>query len=116
MTARERSRKTLPKSVRLMPEEVDALQKISETELISEAALMRKFVLEGVRRYYVEQAIKRYEEGEFDLSSAAQVAGISIRELMQRLSRRGVDIYGPDSRLAEGLAVLREAFRERDAR
>lgn len=115
MTTKERHPKRLPKSVRLTPEEVEALRQISEAELISEAALMRKFVLAGVRRYRLDQAVKRYQEGALDLSSAAQAAGLSVRELMYELGRLGVDIYGPESRLGEGLKALAEEFGASDA-
>jgi predicted HTH domain antitoxin len=110
MSVKEKGSKTLPKSVRLTQEEAEFLRRVSETELISEAALMRKFVLEGLRRYRLDQAIKRYQERELDLSTAAQVANLSIRELMWELNRRGVDIYGPESRFVEGLGALAEAF------
>jgi len=115
MKAKKPGHKILPKSVRLTEEEVTLLRQISEAELISEAALMRKFVLEGIRRYRLDQAIKRYQEGELDLSSAAQVAGLAIRELMGELHRRGVDIYGPEHRLGEGIGALTEVFGASDA-
>jgi predicted HTH domain antitoxin len=110
MSVKEKGSKTLPKSVRLTQEEASLLRQVSQAELISEAALMRKFVLQGLRRYRLDQAIKRYQEGELDLSTAAQAADLSIRELMWELNRRGVDIYGLESRLVEGLGVLAEAF------
>lgn len=115
MSTKEKGGKTLPKSVRLTEEEVELLRQISQAELISEAALMRKFVLEGLRRYCLGQAIQRYQEGALDLSGAAQAAGLSIRELMWELNRRGVDIYGPESRLMEGIETLAEAFGASDA-
>jgi predicted HTH domain antitoxin len=76
--------------------------------LISEAALMRKLVLEGLRCYRLVQAIKRYQEGELDLSGTAEVAGLAIQEFMGELHRQGVDIYGPEQRLAEGIGALAE--------
>ena len=110
MSPKKPGYKMLPKSVRLTKEEAELLRQISEAELISEAALMRKFVLEGLRRYRLDQAIKRYQEGELDLSSAAQVACLAIREIMGELHRRGVDIYGPEHRLVEGVGALTEVF------
>lgn len=110
MSPKNQERKMHSKSVRLTEAEAALLRQISEAELISEAALMRKFVLEGLRRYRLDHAIKQYQEGELDLSSAAQVAGIAILELMGELHRRGVDIYGPEHRLKEGLGELVEAF------
>ena len=115
MSPKKSGHKMLPKSVRLTEEEATLLRQISEAELISEAALMRKFVLEGIQRYRLDQAIKRYQERELDLSSAAQVAGLAIRELMVELHRRGVDIYGLEHRLVEGIGALTEAFGASDA-
>jgi len=89
MSPKKSGHKMLPKSVRLTKEEAELLRQISEAELISKAALMRKFVLEGLWHYRLDQAIKRYQEGELDLSSAAQVAGLAIREFMGELHRRG---------------------------
>jgi predicted HTH domain antitoxin len=110
MSPKKPGYKMLPKSVRLTKEEAELLRQISEAELISEAALMRKFVLEGLQRYRLDHAIKRYQEGELDLSSAAQVAGLAIREFMGELHRRGVAIYGPEHRLTEGIGALAEVF------
>ena len=115
MSTKEKGGKMRPKSVRLTEEEGELLRQISQVELISEAALMRKFVLEGLRRYCLDQAIKRYQEGALDLSGAAQAASLSIRELMWELNRRGVDIYGPERRLVEGIGTLAEAFGASDA-
>ena len=110
MSPKKQEHKMVPKSVRLTTEEAALLGQISETELISEAALMRQFVLEGLRRYRLDQAITRYQEGALDLSSAAQVADLALREFMGALHRRGVDIYGPEPRLAAGIEALAEVF------
>ena len=110
MSPKKQEHRRWPKSVRLTTEEAALLRQLSETELISEAALLRKFVLEGLRRSRLDQAIKRYQEGELDLSSAAQVAGLAIREFMGELHWRGVDIYGPEARLVEGIEALAEVF------
>jgi predicted HTH domain antitoxin len=115
MSPKKPGYKMLPKSVRLTKEEAELLRQISEAELISEAALMRKFVLEGLQRYRLDQAIKRYQEGELDLSSASQIAGLAIREFMGELHRRGVSIYGPEPRLVEGIGALAEVFGASDA-
>jgi hypothetical protein len=110
MSTKNLGHKMLPNSVRLSIEEAELLRQISEAELISEAALMRKFVLEGLWRYRLDQTIKRDQEWELDLSSAAQVAGLAIREFMRELHRRGADIYGPEQRLMEGIGALAEVF------
>jgi len=110
MSPKKQEHKRVPKSVRLTTEEAALLRQISETELVSEAVLLRKFVLEGLRRSRLDQAIKRYQEGALGLSSTAQAAGLAIRACMGALHRRGVDIYGPEPRLVEGIETLAEVF------
>jgi hypothetical protein len=53
MSPKKPGHKTQLKSVRLTTEEAELLRQISKAELISEAALMRKFGLEGSRRYRI---------------------------------------------------------------
>ena len=48
MSPKKQEHKRVPKSVRLTTEEAALLRQISETELVSEAALLRKFVLEPI--------------------------------------------------------------------
>ena len=49
--------KLITKSIRLNPAEDEILKRLSQQEGVSEAALLRRFVREGMAAYRLEQAI-----------------------------------------------------------
>jgi predicted HTH domain antitoxin len=98
------------KSIRLAPEEGRALKKISETEHVSEAALMKKFVLEGIARRRLEQAIAAYRQGEIDLSAAARHADTSVYHLLEELKARDITPEAANEKFLDGLRTLAEFF------
>jgi predicted HTH domain antitoxin len=104
------SETVVTKSIRLNSEENRTLQRISQVEGLSEAALMKRFVLEGIFRYRLEQAITAYEHGESDLSAAARHAGISIYQMMNELEQRGVESSLAREKFVEGLETLAQTF------
>lgn len=101
---------TITKSIRLGPSESQALKQISEVEHVSEAAMMRKFVLEGIARYRLERAIAAYRRGEADLSAAARHAGTSVYHLMEELKARDIDVEAAREKFLDGLRTLAELF------
>ena len=50
------------KSIRLRPEEADELAHLVANTAYSEAALMRQWVLVGMERFRVSEAIRAYQE------------------------------------------------------
>jgi hypothetical protein len=109
MSKSEKTR-LVTKSVRLSPEESKELRRISEKEFISEAALMRKLICEGLARYRLESAISAYMRGELDLSSAARYAGVSVYQIMNEIQRRGIAISSSIEKFLDGLQALAESF------
>jgi len=103
------------KSIRFAPEESEVLKRISEAEHISEAALMKKFVLEGMARYRLEEAIRIYSQGEVDLSSAAHYAGISVYQMLNELQQRGITPSAATEKFLDGLETLAETFGSSEA-
>lgn len=78
------------KSVRLEPEESEHLQRVSKTTGMSEASLMKRFILEGIARHRLQEAIDAYARGEIDLSAAARHAEISVYQMMTECERRQI--------------------------
>jgi deoxyribodipyrimidine photolyase len=105
----------ITKSIRINDEENEILQQISQQEGISEAALLKKFVRQGMTAYRLEQAIKAYERGEVDLSAAADYGGITIYHMMTELNRRDIAPPSEAEKFMEGLAALVETFGGSDA-
>lgn len=98
------------KSIRLTRDESKSLKRISEAEGLSEAALMKRFVLEGVARYRLEQAVAAYTRGEADLSAAAHHAGISVYQMMTELKQREITPRTATEKFLNGLETLAETF------
>lgn len=103
------STKSVTKSIRLLPEEAEELSRICEAGPFSEAALMKKWVLEGMRLYKLEQGVQAYMKGEVDIREGAQMTGVSYNRFLRELERRHVTILD-DPHFLEGLIFLGEAF------
>jgi predicted HTH domain antitoxin len=100
----------ITKTVRLSPDESERLHEISRRQHLSEAALMRKLILEGLERYRIETAVTAYAQGEADLSGAAAYAGISVHRMMQELRQRGIEFNVSAEKFLDGLETLARRF------
>jgi len=76
---------------------------------------MRRFILEGLARYRLEEAIRAYANGEVDLSAAARHAGISVYQMMTELQRRDITPQAARERFLDGLETLAETFGSSEA-
>lgn len=100
----------ITKSIRLESAESDLLAEISQAEGVSESAILRKFVREGINSYRVERAIRAYQRGEVDMQSAARYAGVSIYHLMVELEKRDITPPAATEQFVDGLKTLVETF------
>lgn len=102
--------KRITKSIRLTPEEARELNYLVEDTAYAEAALMRQWVLTGMRQFRIEQAIHAYQQEALDLKGAAEQAQLPMAVLLDEMAARKValledaDVFGP------GLEALRETF------
>jgi predicted HTH domain antitoxin len=98
------------KSIRLVPEENEVLKRISQGQGMSEAAMMRKLVLDGLAHYRLDEAVQAYSRGELDLSAAARHAGISVYHMLNELQRRDIASPAAGEKLVNGLETLAQTF------
>ena len=98
------------KSIRLRPEEADELAHLVEDTAYSEAALMRQWVLVGMERFRVSEAIRAYQEAEVDLRGAAERSGLPVAVLLEEMAARKVAVLGDPEDFGPGLASLRRAW------
>ena len=110
MAKRKNASALITKSIRLSEEENALLRAVSEAESISESTLLKKWVLEKLKQYLLNKAIEDYVEKKLDLASAAHEAGISVREFMGHLERRGLPVMESEEMFWEGLRTLSEMF------
>jgi len=97
------------KSIRLAPEEAEELSQVARQMTISEAALMKKWVLEGIRASKLERAIRAYMERETDLRGGAKMADTSYNRFLHEVQKRNIVILEDEGFLGR-LGDLADAF------
>ena len=103
------SPKRITKSIRLTPEEANQLVTLVHDTAYSEAALMRQWVLSGMERFRIEEAIRAYQEGHVDLREAAKQAHLPVAVLLEEMAVRKVAVLDQDDSFGPGLEALRTA-------
>ena len=66
------------------------IEMIAEQEALRKTDVVRKYLIEGVRSWKLEQAVTRYQQGQISLERAASRAGLSLYAMMDELRRRGI--------------------------
>lgn len=82
----------MTKSIRLTEDEARTLSELVEDHAASESALMRQWVLRGMRQFRIEQAVAAYQRDEVDLREGAAMADIPIAVFVEELATRRVAI------------------------
>jgi hypothetical protein len=100
---------TITKSIRLTPAESEELASLSEHSAISEAALMKKWVIEGLYAHKLDLALQAYMACRTDLRGGAQMAGISYNHFLQAVESRNIVVLEEDGFLDQ-VAFLAERF------
>ena len=68
------------KSVRLRTEESEELARLSQATLVSESALMKQWIQEGIQAKKLDLAIQAYMDRKTDLRGGAFMAGVSYNQ------------------------------------
>ena len=81
-----------------MPEaEARALRRLAEQAGLDHATLLKQARRRGSAEVLFERACQAYRRGEVTLSRAAEIANLSLRELMLRLAAADIELsYGVD--------------------
>ena len=106
----EKTPNWVTKSIRLRPEEADELAHLVANTAYSEAALMRQWVLVGMERFRVSEAIRAYQEAEVDLRGAAERAGLPVAVLLEEMAARKVAVLDDPEDFGLGLEALRQTW------
>lgn len=109
-TANPDMTRTITRKIELTGVEDKQLRQLSQAEHLPEDILLRKWVLEGLNRMRLERACTLYERGRLNLSGAARYAGIGVEQMMQELTRRGIDHSPSVEQFVDGLETLADLF------
>lgn len=80
------------KSYRLSDNALASISYISKTRNINESEVTRIVIDKGIKEYLFEQAVNEYNIKKIGLSDAAKIAGISKRDFMEELDKRGIPL------------------------
>ena len=108
--ATKKTPKWITKSIHLRPEEADELAHLVANTAYSETVLIRQWVLVGMERFRVSEAIRAYQEAEVDLRGAAERAGLSVAVLLEEMAARKVAVLDKSEDFGPSLEVLRRAW------
>jgi len=82
-------------SVRIPREVKEELEELAKLEKRDKAEIIREILAEGVRERRIEAALKLYREGRATLWRAAELAGLSLWEIIEELKKRRIELqYG----------------------
>lgn len=89
---------------------MDSLKKIKKYEPIEESLLIRQALQYGIRDIEKELAIKLFSEGKTTISESAEIAQLSVGEMMELLSDRGIKSKITLKDYEEGVSSAAEAL------
>ena len=89
--------KTVTVSMRLPASEAERLERAAQGMGVERSTLLRLALRRGAQALLLERACEAYRRGEVTLSRAAEIADLSIREMIIKLRDQDVTLsYGPD--------------------
>lgn len=77
-------------SIRLSDAFLKESEKLAKLQMVDKSVIVREAVEKGFAEVRLKTAVELFSEGKASTSEAAEVAGLSVGELMDELVRRGV--------------------------
>jgi len=82
-----------PLSIRPTKEIQKKLEKLIEIEKMEKSALLRKILDKGMDQELKKCALELFRNKKVSLAKAAEIAGVSIREMMEIIRKEGVPLH-----------------------
>ena len=102
--------KQITKSLRLTTEEARRLADLAADAGLQESALLREWVLRGIRAARIERAVDVYDRGDADLREAAALAGIPIGVMVDELAERHIPLLRDPEIFQREMEHIRATF------
>jgi predicted HTH domain antitoxin len=93
-------------SIRLEADDYQSLSSLAEAEKEDLSTAVRELISRG----RILLALERYREGKASLSKAAELAGVSVSEMMDLLAEHGIPADLGIEEYRKGLRTLREVW------
>ena len=93
-------------SARLSKERLKLVEEIAKKERVDKSTVLDRALEEYAKEWKLRTAVESYREGSITLSRAAEIAGISIWEMIDTLGKRKVQLQYDVEDLEEDLKAL----------
>lgn len=80
------------KSLRLSDSAISSVKYIAKLEKLKESDLLRKFIDDSILNYKLKLAFKAYENRSVSLSEAAEIAGLSYKEFLDKMVEYNIKV------------------------
>jgi len=79
-------------TARLPPEILREVERLAEKEKVDRSELIRRLLDSALRQKKIEEALKNYREGRVTLWKAAEIADMSLREMMDLVKAEKIPV------------------------
>jgi predicted HTH domain antitoxin len=97
-------------SIRIPQSLVEELECIAAEEQADRTSVACKLLTEGIHRWRLEHALRLYQQGQITKERAAEMAGVSIYDILDELRQRGTVAQYSLEELREDLALLQQQY------
>ena len=77
-------------SIRLSEDFMKEAEKLAKLELVDKSTIIREALEEGFADIKLKIAVEMFSKGKFSTSQAAEIADLSVGEMMDELVKRGI--------------------------
>lgn len=100
------------KSYRLSDSSIELIANVSKEKNISESETIRMLLDKGAYEYKLEVAIEAYLKEDLDLTNASKIAGLSKRDFISELNRKGIGVNLDKNTFEYGLMSLNKILKK----
>jgi len=79
------------------------VERIAEAEAIDKSTTIKRLLIQAIHTWKLDYAIKLYQEGKVSIGKAAEIAGVSLWELIDTIVKRKIPIQITSENLEEDL-------------
>lgn len=94
-------------TARMSEEEIALVERLADETGVSRSDAIRRAIRSGASEELIDLALQRYRDGEVGMRGAAELAGLSIGEMMAEANDRGVLTNYDEADLADDVDALR---------
>jgi predicted HTH domain antitoxin len=94
-------------TTRMSDDELDLIERLASTKGESRSEAVRQAIRRGAQEELIRIALQRYQDGEVGMRGAADIAGLTIAEMMTEANERGVLSNYDEADLSDDVDALR---------